>query len=189
MMAMEQTKLPKNYYLGVTAATEDPPDSFELFSVLTYPGTSAPPVIPHPRDTHPDSNPASRDRIDEKVIGSNKDKDQIPKNKNNIRGYENHLPSDSNPPGWEFKLEEGEEEKPATAYRTQEEQFADLHDRLLGITHHIATVQYQIHMTWEKVDGMTKKQEELIKEIQDLKTHGTGGAGFSKEYEAIKTQL
>ena len=105
----DKVSLPSNYYFGLTAATADQPDSFEINKVLVSSG------IPH---TH------------ENVVKGG------PPPPQQQRQEQPQLQKLDRFPG----APEAVPDKAADEVKGQAEQFADLHNRLQGLTHQVANI-------------------------------------------------
>ncbi|TGZ78571.1 concanavalin A-like lectin/glucanase [Ascodesmis nigricans] len=157
----KKTHLPKGNYLGVTAATLDPPDSFELFSLLTtsLPASAIPPGSDQQQNQSPPQQQQQQQQQQQKVY--------------------------TNPDGskWTYHAEPAESDREATHYTTQSTQFADLHDRLQALTHHIAELQFQNHALKELIEKVVRRQEEVAKTID------TAISPKLSRIEDVKSQL
>ncbi|KAH8155279.1 uncharacterized protein LAJ45_00289 [Morchella importuna] len=54
----------------------------------------------------------------------------------------------------------------AEMYKTPEQQFQDLHDRLQGMTHHMAAIQSQIGMLYDRLDALTHRHDDMRSEMR-----------------------
>ena len=108
-----KVKLPPAYYFGISAATAETPDSFELnkFVVSTTTTTTTPQT---PRTPQGPQNPQSRNEPDKRQ----------------------HLEKLDKFPSSPQSLPDTD----ASTIQNQNEQFADLHNRLQGMTHQIANI-------------------------------------------------
>ncbi|KAL7276513.1 hypothetical protein RUND412_000504 [Rhizina undulata] len=144
-----QVRLPVGYYMGVSAATSDTPDSFELFSFLL----SAP----------------ERERFDQSQM---KQRHQEAKELKRKETYEYYQKANAEDPGkapheQDYKQYEPEvTDQEATVFKTQEEQFSDLHNRLQALTHHLAAIQNQIGMLYDRVDNLQHRHDDFRAEFR-----------------------
>ncbi|KAJ9625689.1 hypothetical protein H2203_004450 [Taxawa tesnikishii (nom. ined.)] len=106
----DKVKLPNGYFVGASAASAENPDSFEIMKFVTSTTASVTREEPVPARKHL-----------EKVEG-------IPENFAN--SFKQHLP--------DAPLQQADVD--AAAIKSQEEQFADLHNRLQGLTHQVANI-------------------------------------------------
>jgi mannose-binding lectin 1 len=121
-----QISLPSGYYFGLTAATADQPDSFEIHKFIVYTSApqagSVPPPPPPPPQQQRQPQGSSQQSPLQKL-------DRWP-------GSPEALP-----------------DRTADEIKNQEEQFADLHNRLQGLTHQIANI-------FGEFEGLGRKLEE-----------------------------
>ncbi|KAK5168642.1 uncharacterized protein LTR77_005951 [Saxophila tyrrhenica] len=120
----EQIVLPSGYYFGLTAATADQPDSFEIykFIVNSSPQGGAPPPPPPPQQQQQQQQQQQGRPQLERL-------DRLP-------GAPEAVP-----------------DRMADDIKNQQEQFADLHNRLQGLTHQIANL-------FGEFEQLGRKQEE-----------------------------
>lgn len=114
-----QISLPSGYYFGLTAATSDQPDSFEVYKFVTSSSTmQPPPQQPRQGSQQPQQGRPQLERLDK------------------LPGAPEAVP-----------------DRMAEEIKTQEEQFADLHNRLQGLTHQVANI-------FGELDQLSRKMEE-----------------------------
>ena len=116
----DQISLPSGYYFGLTGATSDQPDSFEIYkftvsSSSSQAGTPPPPPPQQQQQQQQQQSPLQR-------------LDRLP-------GAPEALPDRS-----------------ADEIKSQEEQFADLHNRLQGLTHQMANLFGEIANMGQRMD-------------------------------------
>ena len=116
----DKISLPSGYHFGLTAATSDQPDSFEIYQVLVYTN------IPHTHDSVLKGGAPQRPQL-QKL-------DRFP-------GAPEAVP-----------------DKSADDLKGQQEQFADLHNRLQGLTHQVANI-------FVEFDALSRKFDERHNEI------------------------
>lgn len=117
----DKISLPSGYYFGLTAATSDQPDSFEIYQALISTN------IPHTHDSVLKGGaPPQRPQL-QKL-------DRFP-------GAPEAVP-----------------DKPADDVKGQQEQFADLHNRLQGLTHQVANI-------FVEFDALSRKFDERHNEL------------------------
>ncbi|KAK3709948.1 hypothetical protein LTR37_010567 [Vermiconidia calcicola] len=114
----DKISLPSGYYFGLTAATADQPDSFEIHKFVVSTGGSA----PTPQNTQRGPPPPQRERPQLERL------DRFP-------GSPEAVP-----------------DRMADDIKNQEEQFADLHNRLQGLTHQIANIFVEFEQLSRKLD-------------------------------------
>lgn len=110
----DRIKLPGGYHFGVSAITSDTPDSFELFSVLV----ASPEKVDASRQRYEEKEHQTRDASQ---INTNQHADPVQEHGRapHEQDYEEYVP--------EYK------DTPADMYKTPQQQFTDLHDRLQGM--------------------------------------------------------
>jgi mannose-binding lectin 1 len=121
--------LPPNYFFGITAATSESPDSFEIYKFIASSGSrtsggdyqSGPPV----RQQRPGGSLADRMNI--------------------LPGSPEALPDTD-----------------ADSLKSQNEQFADLHNRLQGLTHQVADMYALFDIIGKKID---ERHQEIASSI------------------------
>ena len=124
-----QVRLPSGSHFGVSAASADSPDSFELFSMKT-----SSPEFGHTQIQNEQSQQGQQQihgQGNQQGIVGDKSKETIAQDKHGNTGGNTggKLPHEIDFEPWKDEVPD----KPATAYKTQEEQFGDLHDRLGAI--------------------------------------------------------
>lgn len=146
----EKVKLPSGYHFGVSALTSDTPDSFELFSILV--------ASPEQRGDVPAAQ-------QQQGIADN----EQAKQETFQRDVQNDAPRSHGRTPHEQDFEEYIPEFQDTAaemYKTPEQQFQDLHDRLQGMTHHMAAIQSQIGMLYDRLDALTHRHDDMRAEMR-----------------------
>ena len=125
----KRARLPRGYYFGITAATSEQPDSFELFKF----------ALSAPQGAKKNAPPAPPPKI--------KEQPKTQEQHEPIKGRGVHQDGNLRTPGpgkvpsteefreWSdnWRNLQGEEDKDAKSFKSQEEQFADLHNRLQGL--------------------------------------------------------
>lgn len=146
----EKVKLPSGYHFGVSAITSDTPDSFELFSVLVA-----------SMDTYHTSK-YPQHVYEEVVEGAGRitrDRGAVGQRPPHEVDFEEYVP--------EFK------DAPAETYKTPEQQFTDVHNRLQGMTHHLAAIQSQLGMLYDRVDALTHRHDDMRAELRGTRVPRT----------------
>ncbi|KAA8910997.1 concanavalin A-like lectin/glucanase domain-containing protein [Sphaerosporella brunnea] len=148
----EKARLPKGYYFGVTAATSEIPDSFELFKFVL----SAPKGATHEQLNSQQHQQQQQQRYERY--------DQMNQPKGHGKQADGEQPHDQAFEKWHAEV--GENDHEATYYKTHEEQFADLHNRMQALTHHLASIQNQLGMFYDHIDSLHHKDEEWRQEAR-----------------------
>lgn len=120
--------LPPNYFFGITAATSESPDSFEIYKFITSAASTG--------GSNYQSGPPSREH---RPRGSLADKLNI------LPGSPEALPDTD-----------------ADSLKSQNEQFADLHNRLQGLTHQVADMYALFDIIGKKID---ERHQEIANSI------------------------
>ena len=142
-----EVDLPQGYFLGITAATADNPDSFEVSKVVTLTTSAISRDQPVGRQAwHPSQQQ-----------GGHQEPNKLP-----------------NAPEMLADIE-------ADQIRIQEEQFADLHNRLQGMTHQIANIFGEIEKLSRQVND---KQSEILSKIPA--SSEAGMSAMSRRLETIE---
>ena len=156
-----QVSLPRGYYLGLTGATVDPPDSFEIFNLIT----SSPETGTQNQGGDPQKIVYGEHKLPPAEAPKNHPRDTEPYDPHYAGHYEKgKAPHDKDLPSW--KLESAEEDHEAGFYKTDKEQFADIHNRLQALTHHLAGMQQQLGVIYDHVDFLHSKEESLRAEFR-----------------------
>lgn len=122
-----QISLPAGYYFGITARTPENPDSFEVNKFAVSTG------IPHEHRNVVKGAPGG---LPQRQRGNNNDSPQLQ------RLDRSHFPG----------APEAVPDSAADDIRSSEAQFADLHNRLQGLTHQIANVFGEFDTLAKKID-------------------------------------
>ncbi|KAF7512493.1 hypothetical protein GJ744_001428 [Endocarpon pusillum] len=120
----DKISLPSDYYFGITAASSDPPDSFEVFKMSTYSSSSNSPPPSQNQHQHQQERSQPQSNNNNKI--NNNDAADVPITE----------PKDDDP----------------TTYTTSAAQFADLHNRLQLLSHAVHNLFREIsaHTTAEE---------------------------------------
>lgn len=138
--AHKKVHLPSHNYFGVTTETEPKnPDHFTLFNFfVSSPEVSKKPTVHDPKADY-------------------------------LHDYLDRSPERQ--PFDEFdnwRDEHGEEDHEAQYYKTHEEQFADVHNRLQALTHHMSTIKSDIGFVYNIVDTILQHQEAIPTEMKRI---------------------
>ncbi len=164
-------RLPLGYNFGITAASAENPDSFEVFKFVTT-------TESHTPDVHDSNAGIQNQRMSRPPVANN-----IPSpNQAPNPGFSpnNDIPSFSDPP-----------EAPASQYKSSAEQFSDLHNRLQAMMRSInalhkandlysqqAAVRHEDLMghivrqenALERIEVLMKKLEEVQRDVKQTKS-------------------
>lgn len=123
----EAARLPHGYYFGITATTTETPDSFELFNFIVS-GPAADRSRARDDAQHPHQQAVKRkDAVDDK----HRKQQRVDKEAEHYQRPDGKLPHQEDFEEWH--LEDGEEDHEASYYKTQEDQFKDVHSRLQAL--------------------------------------------------------
>ena len=132
----KQVSLPAGYFFGITASTGENPDSFEVQKFVVSGSSNQPP--PNMEGSMNAPPPASRPPIAQPLLQK---LDRFP-------GAPEALP-DAN----------------ADEFKSQADQFADLHNRLQGLTHQLAMMFGEFQTISQKID---QKNDEVLNRVQNM---------------------
>ncbi|CUS10279.1 unnamed protein product [Tuber aestivum] len=140
-----RVRLPTGYHYGISAATSETPDSYELFSILL----SSPERIDlsQPKDSHHGGQP--QQHLDQ---NQHREQEQEHGRTPHKQDYTMYTP--------EYGDESPEK------YKNEHDQFVDVHNRIQGITHHLTAIQSQIAILYDKVNSLDHKQDEYRTEFR-----------------------
>jgi len=122
-----KVKLPSGYKFGVSAASADNPDSFELFGFKV---TSA----QHQAGSHTPPIPIDQKQQQEKQHQAPPAQQHNQQQSQQQNHLQNQQSKAGQPPNIEAKYEY--KDSSATDFKTQEQQFKDVHDRLEGLVYY-----------------------------------------------------
>ncbi|RPA78943.1 concanavalin A-like lectin/glucanase [Ascobolus immersus RN42] len=168
----DKVRLPKGYFFGVSAASASDPDSIELFGFKL----SSPEREGHENQQHfYHDDQHVGERIPDHTLEQQKQSHAEEKERQRREAAQaayGHKMSAGNggiPPAHERDFEHYEAEvrdAPASSFKTQQEQFTDLHNRLQALTHHLSAVQNQIGMVYDKLDSTLGQIEDFRQEAR-----------------------
>lgn len=149
----KKIKLPLGYNFGITAASAENPDSFEIFKFVTTTESHTPDIT----DPNQGVQNAGMGSAQNQGSGSG----SSPVQNQAAPGY---IPAFNDPP-----------EAPASQYRSSNEQFADLHNRLQVMMKHMNAVhrqqdtyQQQAVNRYEDLMGHIARMENTLERIEKL---------------------
>lgn len=128
----QKARLPRGYYFGLTAATSEAPDSFELFNFVVSAPKGAKKYDQAPSPPKIIEAPKKPEHAQQPMKGAGAFKEREPKQEKS----QGRAPPPANEfQDWaqEYHQESGEADHEAKYYKSQEEQFSDLHDRLQAL--------------------------------------------------------
>ncbi|KAF3924849.1 hypothetical protein ABW21_db0204412 [Orbilia brochopaga] len=145
----DKVTLPKLYRFGISAASAENPDSFEIFGLKTAV------EVPHPdadRNRAPHHIEAEKERERQKTERSGREA---------LEHHANHVVDAHNSMAHEFKSQFEYKDEDVKGFKNTEAQFSDLHLRMQALTHQIAEVQrvigeisYTVQHSVEMLNGL-----------------------------------
>lgn len=145
----DKVSLPPGYYFGITAATPDMPDSFEVFKLTVMSDTTISGDIRNNANANQDG-------------------------KGNVQYKTNHQqPNQGNVGSNEDALRSPMADAPADSFQTSKEQFFDLHNRLQHTNHQIMgvynTVEKNQQLSDRRLDEIKQAVDSLRQELGSLR--------------------
>ncbi|KAH8653094.1 concanavalin A-like lectin/glucanase domain-containing protein [Tricladium varicosporioides] len=138
-------KLPAGNYFGITAASAENPDSFEVFKVVTTTDSHVPDVVGHSQE------PYIKD-----IHGAPSHHEEVKKDEHSQQQVHNQQHGD---------IPSYHEDTPASQYHSSAEQFADLHNRLQLMMKHISTLNRDLQ-TYQTLAA--ERHESLMTRIHSI---------------------
>ncbi|KAK1984795.1 legume-like lectin family protein [Colletotrichum cereale] len=170
----DKVKIPPGYTFGITAASADNPDSFEIFKMVVMSDNL------HSSDNGQQQN----HHQDQQQAHEQKSNQGEPSSKNPRSG--NAVP---------IELEELPDAS-ADSITSSRAQFADLHNRLMSITHQIGTIFRSVHEYNQHAENRHEETSQILdslrKELHKLeKINDLDGRinGLEREVRAMRTDL
>ncbi|KAH7144559.1 concanavalin A-like lectin/glucanase domain-containing protein [Dactylonectria estremocensis] len=151
-LCFETTKfsIPTGYQFGVTAATPDTPDSFEVFKLVVMSDSTDTSSEDARKQQTPNKNPPSNGNSNNNNYNNN----------NNNNNYNNNAKKD--------KYDDGDlaDEDP-DIFQTSKTQFMDLHNRLQSTNHQLSAL-HRVASRHQQQDE--KRQEEIMQVLGQLRS-------------------
>ncbi|KAH9898841.1 concanavalin A-like lectin/glucanase domain-containing protein [Xylariomycetidae sp. FL2044] len=146
----DKISLPAGYHFGITAAAADNPDSFEIFKLVTMTENldwkqDAPPPRQQNRNQGQDQNQGQAQAQSSYGRSNNRDQNAL----QGDEAFTDEIPDSS-----------------ADSITSSKAQFADLHNRLQSVNHHLSTIFRQV-ATQNNVGDI--RHGETAKQLDDLK--------------------
>ncbi|KAI1384699.1 concanavalin A-like lectin/glucanase [Hypoxylon trugodes] len=140
----DKITLPPGYYFGITAAAGDNPDSFEVFKMVTM-----------TEDLNAKHDGYSQQQQQQRQQNQNQAQAQMSYGRTNQNNQNNRGDFDDSIP-----------DSLADTITSSKEQFADLHNRLQSVNHHLSTIFRQVASLGNLGE---KRHEEVSKSVNDVK--------------------
>lgn len=159
----DKVKLPEGYYFGISASSAENPDSFEVFKFIVSTANSH-------RETPP--SPSKKD-----YVNSQKKKEEHKQNQHhNKHGYASGSED-----------EEDIDDVAAATIRDQQEQFADLHNRIQILNHHLNTIINRVYDTNHMLEEFQRKDDERWEKLmQRIVPMDDRGAATMRNVEKVE---
>ena len=146
----DQITIPPGYQFGITAASADNPDSFEIFKLV---------VMTQDLAAKSNGAPPPAQQQQQQMNGQNQAKAQTSYGRSNNRDTNSARSSDE-------AFDEDVPDSSPDSITSSKAQFADLHNRLQSVNHHLSTIFRQ----GAGMNNMNEKRhEETSQMINDLK--------------------
>jgi len=155
----DKVRIPRGYYFGLTAATTETPDSFELFNLLV----SSPQVGKVDRRAPRDEPRGQQQQQQQQQHQHQHQQQHQPQHGGKVE----KLPKEQSFHEW--RMEYGEEDHEAAYYKSQEEQFSDVHNRLQALTHHMLTLQTHLDIVYDRVGSLHSEEQEMRTELRNAR--------------------
>ncbi|KUJ19555.1 concanavalin A-like lectin/glucanase [Mollisia scopiformis] len=150
-------KLPLGYNFGITAASAENPDSFEMFKFVTTTETHTPDYVDQSKLGQIPENADANKAWDQQT-------NQVQDNQNQNQNQGGDIPSFKDPP-----------EEPASKFHSSAEQFADLHNRLQSMNKHIGALSrdqsmysQQANSRYDDLNSRISRIEAAIDKLRGL---------------------
>jgi mannose-binding lectin 1 len=163
----KKIKLPQGYSFGISAASAENPDSFEVFKFVVTTDSHTPDVEQPKADNQPRYAAANQAR------NTNQNRNQN-QNQNSNPGT-GDIPAFSDPP-----------EVPADQIRSQDAQFADLHNRLQAMMKHISTLNRDFNHYQQDAKSYNDILVAQIARLESLLAKVDGLANLERKIDEIK---
>ncbi|KAH8909982.1 concanavalin A-like lectin/glucanase [Coniochaeta sp. PMI_546] len=156
----DKVRIPDGYHIGITAASADNPDSFEVFKLVTL--TEDHNARTGQADSIPNDNPGSpqQHRADGQHV---------------VYGRQGFSVGDKGPadtsqnskePNWDTEIPDAEADK----ITSSKAQFADLHNRLQSVNHHLSTIFRTIATNVQTGEKRHEETSIMLGELKGLLT-------------------
>jgi lectin, mannose-binding 1 len=167
----DNISIPRGYHFGITAGSADNPDSFELFKLVVM---SDDLHTDHSyTDTSHDANPiqnqqeAGQKPLDGSSSGSNNNNKNTNTNTNSNANSNANSNSDPSKMVADDPYDAAIPDQDPNKITNTKSQFADLHNRLQGMNHHVTTIFRSVSRHAQMSE---RRHMEMSKMIDDLKT-------------------
>ncbi|KAI1810914.1 concanavalin A-like lectin/glucanase [Poronia punctata] len=169
----DQITIPPGNQFGITAASADNPDSFELFklAVMTQDlGTKASGQQQQQQQQQQQESSPQKQRYQARDVNQNQEQNQARAQTSYGRSQQNQNQNQNRnqnaaPIETEFEEDDVPDASPDT-YTSSRAQFADLHNRLQSVNHHLSTIFRQAANLGKQADKRHEETSQLIDELK-----------------------
>lgn len=163
----DKIRIPEGYHLGITAASADNPDSFEVFKLVTLTEDSN---VHHKQqqqtDAIPNDQPGSpqQQRADGQHVVYGRQGFSVGDTSQNTQQQQQQGGRD--PVSWDAEIPDAEADK----ITSSKAQFADLHNRLQSVNHHLSTIFRTIATDAQTGEKRHEETSVMLGELKGLLT-------------------
>lgn len=157
----DKVSLPTGYHFGITAASAENPDSFEIFKLVVMTED-----LNAQQDGHDDTALNYADRYDsqQKMDSPDKSRDKS----DHVYINRGGLGKDQPPPKKEDGWNEDVPDTSADAITSSKAQFADLHNRLQSVNHHLSTIFHSVAGLASTGETRHAETSEMLHDVKTL---------------------
>ncbi|KAB5558008.1 concanavalin A-like lectin/glucanase domain-containing protein [Coniochaeta sp. 2T2.1] len=192
----DKVRIPEGYHIGITAASADNPDSFEVFKLVTLTentndrrGQQA-----ATENAIPNDGPGTPERADGQHVVYGKAGFRVGDNAGATSQNNNY---NNKEPHWDAEIPDAEADK----ITSSKAQFADLHNRLQSVNHHLSTIFRTIATNVQTGEHRHEEMSVMMGELKGLltsrvldkleKLDALEGkiAGLEREVKSVRNEL
>jgi mannose-binding lectin 1 len=179
----DKISLPPGYHFGITAASAENPDSFEIFKlvVMTEDLTAQ----------HDDHDDTAQHYADHYEAQHQFDSTDQSKDKPSEHVYINRGGQDKDQPGSqsEERWTEDVPDTSADAITSSKAQFADLHNRLQSVNHHLSTIFHAVAAQASTGETRHAETSELIHDVKMLLSRLDKLDGIQTQVSGLESEM
>ncbi|KAI2638262.1 concanavalin A-like lectin/glucanase [Xylaria nigripes] len=150
----DQITIPAGYYFGITAASPENPDSFEIFKLV---------VMTENLEAKAQGSPQQQQQQQQQQEQQQQSDDQNQAKAQMSYGRNNQARA---APIEDDAFEDAPADASADSITSSKAQFADLHNRLQSINHHLSTIFRQVAGTNSQAEN---RHQETLQTLQEIK--------------------
>jgi len=186
----DKVRIPDGYHLGITAASADNPDSFEVFKLVTLTEDSK----GHTDNSIPNDNPGAPQQQQQRADGQHV---VYGKQGFSVGDSQNSNNNNDKEPNWDSEIPDAEADK----ITSSKAQFADLHNRLQSVNHHLSTIFRTIATNSQVGEQRHEETSVMLGELKGLLTSRIVDklekldaleariAGLEREVKSVRNEL